>query len=119
MSKIKEKALLKGVFPVADLVMGTCAMKWYRQIERMNKWTKKQVMDWQTTQMQQLVEHAYLHTRYYREVMDGKGITPQDIKTLDDLKLFPVLTREDIKERFDDLIPDNIRYSLQRLSIFP
>lgn len=108
MSKIKEKALLNGVFPLADMVMGTCAMKWYRQIERMNTWTKMQVMDWQTVQMHKLIEHVYQHTRYYREIMDGMGIKPQDIKSLDDLKLFPVLTRENIKERFSDLVPDNI-----------
>ena len=109
MSKIKENALLKGVFPVADWVMGTCAMKWFKQIERMNSWSRTEILDWQNTQMHRLVEHAYQHTRYYREVMDGMGIKPQDIKSLDDLKRFPVLTRDIIKERFDDLIPDNIK----------
>ena len=109
MSKIKEKALLNCVFPIADMVMGTCAMKWYRQIERMNTWSKTEVLDWQTVQMCRLVEHAYYHTRYYREVMDDLGIKPKDIKSMDDLKVFPILTRENIKERYDDLISDNIK----------
>ncbi len=33
MLKIKEKFLLNIAFPLADIVMGTCAMKWYWQIK--------------------------------------------------------------------------------------
>lgn len=109
MSKIKDSILLNTIFPMADFFMGTCAMKWYRQIVKMNGWSRREVTDWQTNQLHRLVEHAYNHTRYYREVMDGLGLKPQDIKTLEDIKLLPVLTRETIKERFDDLISDNIK----------
>ena len=109
MSSFKEYLLLKGVFPTADLVMGTCAMKWYRQIAKMNAWSKEAVIDWQTKQLHILIEHAYFHTRYYREVMDNLGIKPQDIKTLEDISLLPVMNRETIKERFNDIVPDNIK----------
>lgn len=108
MSKLKENILLHGVFPLADLAMGTCAMRWYRQIAKMNTWSNQDVIKWQTEQLHKLVEHVYYHTRYYRVTMDSLGLRPQDIKTLDDIRYFPVLTREIIKEQFDDLIPDNI-----------
>ena len=107
MSIIKENLLLKGVFPIADQLMGTCAMKWYRQIVKMNSWTKEDILAWQNNQLHQLIEHAYLHTRYYREVMDASGLKPEDIKTVNDIKLLPVLKRETIHERLEDLIPDN------------
>lgn len=107
MKELKENFLLNCAFPMADKVMGTCAMKWYRQIVMMSEWSSQKVLEWQTIQMKKLVEHAYCHTRYYREVMDGIGLKPQDIVSLDDLKLFPVLDRDTIKERFADLIPDN------------
>ena len=106
---IKESILLNCMFPMADMVMGTCAMKWYRQIVRMSAWTKQEVLDWQTAQLKSLVNHAYCHTRYYKEVMDRIGLKPQDVKSLEDIKLFPVLDRNTIKERYDDLIPDNIK----------
>lgn len=108
MSKLKESILLNGVFPLADMVMGTCAMKWYRQIAKMNSWSNQDVIKWQTEQLHKLVEHVYYHTRYYRGIMDSLGLIPQDIKTLDDIRHFPVLTREIIKDQYDDLIPDNI-----------
>lgn len=109
MSSFKEYLLLKGVFPIADLVMGTCAMKWYQQIAKMNTWSREEVIDWQTKQLHILMEQAYFHTRYYREVMDNLGMKPQDIKTLEDISLLPVMNRETIKERFNDIVPDNIK----------
>ena len=115
MSKIKENILLNCMFPLVDSIMGTCAMKWYKQIQLMNSWSKQDVLDWQTRRLHLLVEHAYHHTRYYREVMDELKILPQDIKKLDDIKLFPILTREIIKERFDDLVSDNIKQYPHRI----
>ena len=39
MSKLKESFILNVAFPLADKLMGTCAMKWYRQICKMNTWS--------------------------------------------------------------------------------
>lgn len=108
--------MLNIVFPIADKVMGTCAMKWYKQIVRMNSWSKEEATNWQTNRMHLLIDHVYNHTRYYREIMDNLGLKPQDVKSLDDLKQFPILTRETIKERYNDLIPDNIKMYPHRKS---
>ena len=105
----KEKLLLNYAFPLADRLMGTCAMKWYRQIVSMNSWSKQEIQDWQNDQLKKLVRHAYDHTVYYKEIMDGIGIKPDDIRCLDDIKLLPILDRETIKHRFNDLIPNNIQ----------
>lgn len=109
LSKIREYCLLHVALPMADFVMRTKALSWYRQIERMNQWSKEDVLRWQTDQFHKLINHAYYHTRYYRRIMDNLNLTPEDIKTLNDLKLLPVLTREDIKNHFEDIIPDNIK----------
>jgi len=109
MGALKEKILLNCAFPLADMIMGTCAMKWYKQIALMNKWTKEEVANWQTNQLKRLVNHVYSHTRYYREVMDRIGLRPMDINSLEDIKLFPILDRNTVKERYEDLMPDNIK----------
>lgn len=108
MSKLKESFILNVAFPLADKVMGTCAMKWLRQIQLMNTWSKEQIEKWQLEQLHRLLEHAYNHTKYYREIFDDLNLKPSDIQTFEDLKKLPVLTRNIIKERYNDLIPDNI-----------
>lgn len=116
MGAIKENILLNAVFPLADKVMGTCAMRWYRQIREMNTWTREQVQEWQTHRLHLLINHAYNHTRYYREIMDERGLKPEDILTLEDIKKLPVLTREIILNRAEDLTPDNIQKYPHRVS---
>jgi len=53
--------------------------------------------------LQNLIKYAYEHSIYYKEIMDFNGISPLDIKTSEDLKIFPVLTKKGIRENLDKI----------------
>lgn len=108
MRDLKEKVILQCILPLAERVMHTKAMKWYHRIYEMNRWTPEQVREWQEEQLRAFVKHAYEHTVYYREVFDSLGLKPEDIQHVEDLKKLPVLTKDTIRSRYEDLIPDNI-----------
>lgn len=108
MSKLKEKLLLNIIFPITDKVMGMYITKWYRQICKMQSWSENDVVCWQNEQLQNLVHHAYNHTRYYKRVFDELGLKPSDIKNAEDLKQLPIVTREVIRKYYDEFIPDNL-----------
>lgn len=108
MSRFKESFLLNIAFPVADKVMGTCAMSWYKQIKQMNTWTKEQVLDWQNKQLQRFITHAYEHTVYYKRVFDELNLKPKDIQTAEDLKKLPIIDKEIVLRHFDEIVPDDI-----------
>lgn len=108
MGAIKEKILLNVILPLAEKVVGTCACKWYREIMIMNLWTPEQVKDWQEMRLRVFVKHAYEHTVYYKEIFDSLGLRPEDIQHVEDLKKLPILTKEIVRERWDDLIADNV-----------
>lgn len=107
MSKLKEKIILSTILPLAEKAVGTCACKWYKTIREMNTWSATQIQEWQNQQLSLLIHQAYNHTVYYREIMDQLGLTPNDIRTKEDLKKLPILTKEIIRERYDDLVADN------------
>lgn len=109
MSKLKEFFILNAVFPLADKLMGTCAMKWYRQICKMNAWSKDEITHWQNEQLQAFVKHAYCHTVYYKHVFDELGLNPEDIKCAEDLKKLPVINKDIVRDHFDEIVPDNLR----------
>ena len=46
--------------------------------------------------LKRLVRHCYSSVPYYRRLMDERGISPESIKTLDDIKWFPVLHKKDV-----------------------
>lgn len=47
----------------------------------------------QERKLRRLVRHAYGHVAHYRETMDGLGLKPDDIRTLEDLPRLPILTK--------------------------
>ncbi len=108
MSKLKESFILNVAFPLADKLMGTCAMKWYRQICKMNTWSRDEITNWQNSQLQAFVKHAYNHTVYYKRVFDELGLRPEDIRCAEDLKKLPVVTKDIANAHFDELAPDNL-----------
>lgn len=46
--------------------------------------------------LKRLVIHCYKTVPYYHQLMDERGITVESIKTLDDMKRFPILHKEDV-----------------------
>ena len=116
MSTFKEFLILNGLFPLGELVMGTCATRWLRRIARMEKWTPAEVNAWQEERLQAFVRHAYEHTAYYRKQFDSLGLKPEDIRTKDDLKKLPVITKETVNAHYEEFIPDNLSSFKYRLS---
>ncbi len=52
----------------------------------------------QEARLRQVVEHAYTHVPFWRRRMDAYGIPPAEIRTLEDLKQFPVTTRAELQQ---------------------
>lgn len=74
MRKLKEQILLRIIFPLADFVMGTCAMKWYKQIVYLNSLSADEIQKWQLDQLSRLLNHVYDNTVYYKEVFDSLNL---------------------------------------------
>lgn len=54
----------------------------------------------QLKRLKQVVQRVYHTVGFYRRVFDEAGVTPDDIKTLDDLKRFPFTTKQDLRENY-------------------
>lgn len=84
-----------GLFPGYDAI---------KVLER-NIWkNKEEVMALQIEKLQKLLNHCYETVPYYRDIFNEIGIKPEDIRTVDDLKRLPVLTREIIRNNYPHAI---------------
>jgi phenylacetate-CoA ligase len=54
--------------------------------------------------LQRLLTHAATNVPYYRELFRSRRIDPREIRTRADLAELPLLTREIVRERYDDLV---------------
>ena len=46
------------------------------------------------------VKYVYDNNEYYRNLMDEKGVTPDDIKSMEDIAKLPFLTKNDLREAY-------------------
>ncbi len=58
----------------------------------------------QYLQLTRLLEHAYHTVPYYRQLFRRLGMHPSDVRSLDDLRHFPVLTKADLRTRRQELL---------------
>ncbi|MBO5409858.1 MAG: phenylacetate--CoA ligase, partial [Clostridia bacterium] len=54
----------------------------------------------QSEKLVKQVKHVYENVAYYRNLMDEKGVTPDDIKSIDDLHKLPFLTKADLRDAY-------------------
>ena len=46
------------------------------------------------------LDHAYAHSPHYRAAFDAAGVTPADLRSLDDLARFPFTTKADLRATY-------------------
>ena len=108
MSKLYSVFLKQIFLPVADILMKTNITRSYRYIKQMQKFSPDEIEKWQNDRLRQLLQHAYIHTKYYNRLLTKEGLLPEDIKSFSELGKIPVLTKEIIRENMHDIIADNI-----------
>ena len=62
--------------------------------------SREQILAWQNERLVQQVRHVWDHVPYYREKMEAKGLTPDDIRGVEDLHKLPFLSKDDLREAY-------------------
>ena len=68
-----------------------------KEIETMPREEMKKL---QSEKLVNQVKRVYENVKYYRDLMDAKGVTPDDIKSIDDLHKLPFLTKADLRDAY-------------------
>ena len=70
-------------------------MMWNEKIETMSSEDKKKL---QSERLVAQVKKLYETVPFYKKRMDEKGVTPADIKSIDDISKLPFMTKDDLRE---------------------
>ena len=54
----------------------------------------------QSERLVKQVKHVWDNVPYYRGLMEAKGVTPEDIKGIEDLHKLPFLTKDDLRDQY-------------------
>lgn len=83
------------------------------EFSRSRKLSSEEIRQMQLKKFRSLVSAIALKSPYYRKIIANKGLDPQKCSPDD----FPVLTKQDVIENFDDIVTDR-RLTKARLSKF-
>ncbi len=62
--------------------------------------SREEILKIQNEKIRKQVKHVYEHVPYYRNLMDEKGVKPEDIQSVDDIKKLPFLSKADLRESY-------------------
>jgi phenylacetate-CoA ligase len=74
------------------------------EYENRNNWSYEQLCDYRDKRLQKMIKHCYKTVPYYTKLFDEGGIPPNSIKTISDLEVLPILTKDMVKQNIDSLI---------------
>ena len=62
--------------------------------------SREEILAIQNEKIVRQVKNVYENVKYYRDLMDEKGIKPEDIKGVEDIKKLPFLSKADLREGY-------------------
>ena len=62
--------------------------------------SREDILKIQNEKIVKQVRHVYDNVPYYRDLMDKKGVKPEDIKGVDDIRKLPFLSKADLREAY-------------------
>ncbi len=97
-----------ALMPVHHWMISRNAPQYLDELRQTQWLPRGEIERMQVRRLQRLLQHAYDHVGYYRELFDQAGVRPQDVRSLDDLRHLPVLTKPALRENlYFDLLSDN------------
>src|SRR5262245_5167546 len=83
--------------------LGAEFQEYCHDLLRNDQRTRKELEEMQLAKLRLMIEHCYHKVPFYRQIFDRAGFRPEHFRTIDDLRNIPVLTRQDLRDNFDQL----------------
>jgi len=104
--------MIKQVSPLRKILfsaMGMSRFSLYTEelLERPYQ-SSKELEEFVFYRLSNIVKYAYEHSVYYRELWDSHGIKPQDLKSVEDLKLFPIITKQMVRQNVEKMVSNTM-----------
>ena len=121
---MSESALVEQIYPRLPVFLQNAACWYYgkkearvrfgpaferrlQELVESEKWSASEIQAYQNERLRTLVRHAYENVPYYRERWKSLKISPDDIRSRDDLHKLPVLTKEEVRQNAGKFVAQN------------
>lgn len=121
----KSPPLVQSIFalflmPIPRSVMlGSGFHTFFRELTRTQWYKPERLKRFQESRLRALIRHAYHKVPYYHRIFRERNIRYDDVRTIKDLEKIPILTKDDVRNHFSELVAVNAReyrYGIGRTS---
>lgn len=76
------------------------------RFREMDTWSRDRLEAWRRERLARLIHHAYEHVPFWRAALDELGAEPGDLSLPEHMRLLPVMTKQVIRDRAEELVSD-------------
>ena len=92
---------------------GVLFNKLLQELRENEQLSHEQLISYQNQKLRLSVEKAYKHVPYYKKLFNRLKISPEAIKTVDDLQLLPILTKKDLRGKEQEFISQAVKFKFK------
>lgn len=90
-----------------DFKNRTKVIRTYKFLLKSQEWSIEELELYQLEKLKKLINHSYQNVPFYRDLFDKNRIKPDNINSLDDINLIPVITKEDVRNAGSKIYSNN------------
>lgn len=108
----------RTAFRLQERLLGRPTFAILRELNESQHWPRERLEQLQLERLRRLLAVAREQTPFWREVIDGAGVAPESVRTLDDLRRLPLLDKATVRARREEMVfrGDGPRLTMVRTS---
>lgn len=109
LSRVKNALQDSAIGPLLAIMRASgLKVPWHLAWLERTQWASPaRLRDMQNKWLRSLIGHAYAQSVFYRRRLEAAGLTPERVRTVDDVDALPPLTRDDVREHFSEIKANN------------
>jgi len=114
MNDIHSTLVKKWFFPLSQRLRGCNYQDKLDEARKNLSLSREEIRHLQFKKLSQLLHHSYLNVPYYRDSFNHLGIKPEDIRSWDDFKKLPILSKSEVREHNQRFLSEKPRTPLRK-----
>ncbi len=90
--------------PLHGKLSGSPKLSYWKQLERTQYLSQEELLDIQLQRLKKMMTYVWESNSFYRQRMESVGLFPEQIRSAEDLRRLPVLTKSDVRTHVDSMI---------------
>lgn len=101
---ISEWLVRNVTYPLHERLKGQRTVEAFSRVRGRDRWSPEDLMAHQLDRLRHTITRAYERSSFYRSRFDEAGVSPGDLRSLDDLARFPLIDKSHLRRHREEML---------------